>query len=240
MKWITWTVLLSFVSALCGCASNEHMTDYYAVEQSRTEAIIASINQQAADRGQRNLQMMQSYSTSIAAAATTPSAADDVAIALAWGYQMGSPDNIEIPRLSPIKAPPTNVDYIRAWSPIIGMAIPFLYPLFWGGGTSGSGSGNSYSADNGGSIILDSGNPGSYNSVGGDYANTITQSDYRLVENCDGCGSDGGPGTDVDPINPIVGGDTCDVSGGYLGPDGRIYADPGFTCSCGSRAEGKC
>ena len=123
------------------------------------------------------------------AAAITDSPTDDAMIAMAWGYQMGSPDNIQIPKLQPIKAPPTNVDYIRAWTPVAALALPFLYSFGWGQGTSGSGSGNSYSADNGGSIVLDSGNPGSYNTVGNNYDFQNTASDYSLIRN-DSC-SDG-------------------------------------------------
>ena len=36
------------------------------------------------------------------------------------------------------------------------------------------------------------------------------------------------------------GGPTCEETGGYLGADGRLYANPDFTCSCRSRSEGKC
>ena len=163
---IIWLTILLFVSA---CADSEHMTQYYQLEQARTDALIASMESQNVELSKSRTLAMTSYTTAISRASVTPSPSDDVAIALAWGYYMGAPQQVKVPNLQPVKAPPTNVEYIRAWSPIIGMAIPLLWGAVWSGNNSGSG-GNSYAADNGGSIVLDSGNPGSYNSVGGDYA----------------------------------------------------------------------
>lgn len=243
MKGAVWVMVVAITvwPILQGCADKEAMTEYYQVEAARTAAIVASIeSQQKANSHNRTLQM-QSFSTAATTAAVTDSPVDDALLAFAWGYALGTPQHIEIPKLQPIKAPDSSADMIRAWTPIVGMAMPFLYPLAYGW-ASGSG-GTSISADNGANVMVDSGNPGSYNSAGGDLASTPTTTDSFNVENCDGCdsgGTEGGPGTDVDPTNPIVGGETCDVTGGYLGPDGRIYADPGFTCSCGSRAEGAC
>lgn len=239
-KKFTWIVLLSFVAAVSGCADKEVQQQYYDLEAERTRLVIESINSQTADRAHSQTLMMQSFSTSMTAAAITPSPTDDAMIAMAWGYQMGAPNNIQIPKLQPIKAPPTNVEYIRAWTPLAALAVPFLSGWLWNNGTSGSGSSNSYSADNGGSIILDSGNPGSYNSVGGDYNQTTQQSDYALVNNvecadCDG-EEDGGAGIEGG------GGETCEeLGGGYQNPvTGKFYTDETQTCSCGSRAAGEC
>ena len=137
---ITWILLVSFVVAVSGCASKEVQQQYYDLEAERTRLVIDSINAQTANKAIRHTSMMSTFSSSMSAAALTPSPTDDAMIAMAWGYQMGSPDNIQIPKLQPIKAPPTNVDYIRAWTPVAALALPFLYTLGWGGGTSGSGS----------------------------------------------------------------------------------------------------
>ena len=226
-KKLTWIVLLSFVAAVSGCADKEVQQQYYDLEAERTRLVIESINSQTADRAHSQTLMMQSFSTSMTAAAITPSPTDDAMIAMAWGYQMGAPNNIQIPKLQPIKAPPTNVEYIRAWTPLAALAVPFLSGWLWNNGTSGSGSSNSYSADNGGSIILDSGNPGSYNSVGGDYNQSTQQSDYALVNNveCADCdeegGEVGGQGIETCPDTPTVG-KACEG------------------CSCDSLAAGEC
>lgn len=239
-KILTWTVLVAFISMAAGCADNEHMTQYYNLEQARTEALIESMEKQSSENAKSRALAMQTYSKAMSSAAITADNSDDVAVALAWGYYMGAPQQVNVPKLSPVKAPPTNVDYIRAWSPIIGMTIPLLWGAVWSGGTSGSGSGNSYSADNGGSIVLDSGNPGSYNSIGGDQGLTVTQSDYSLIRNdscADGdCGEDGGE----------VGGQTLPAdfectTDGYLNTvTGKWYTSASQTCSCGSYEAGVC
>ena len=218
-RWVVAGIIILFVSA---CADPKLQKQYYDVELQRTQAIIDSINAQSANQQQSMTLAMQSYSSSISAAALTDSPGDDVAIAMAWGFMLGRPQNITTPNLPPIQKPETNSDMIRAWTPLIGMALPFLYPLVWGSGNSGSG-GNSYNAESGGSIVLDSGNPGSYNTVGGDYRFDALQEDWAVVNagsdvsnDCPGC---------EDSF------DVCEVF-----PDGLACAG----CSCGSLAAGEC
>ena len=199
-RWVVLLVIVLFVSA---CADPKMQEKYYNVELSRTQAIIDSITAQSANQ-QANLAMsMTAYSSSITSAALTPSPGDDIAIAMAWGFMLGRPQQIQVPTLPPLAKPETNSDMIRAWTPLIGMALPFLYPLVWNSSGGGGGSGTKISADNGSKVILDSGNPGSYNKVGGDYSLTNTQSDYSLIRDGDNC-ADCGPGEGEDPPEDFV------------------------------------
>ena len=152
------------------------------------------------------------------------------------GLLHGAPQQVKVPNLQPVKAPPTNVEYIRAWSPIIGMAIPLLWGAVWSS-NSGS-SGTTISAAEGSNVILDSGNPGSYNSVGGDYGMDLIQTDYSLVnQNNDNCATG-----ECDENGGIIlpeGGD-CSL-GGVINPaTGKAYTDSSYTCSCSSFEAGKC
>lgn len=176
---------------------------------------------------------MQTFSTAATTAAVTASPVDDALLAFAWGFQMGQPQRIEIPKLQPIVAPDKTSDLWRSVTPVLGMIMPFLYPLAYGWAASGSGSGTKVSADNGAQVILDSGNPGSYNKVGGDYALQNSQSDYSLIrdgDNCADCGEDGLEDVPevCDPNNP---------PGGFS-PSGTPLQCEG--CSCSSYAAGEC
>ena len=227
-----WMMVLLFVSA---CADADHMTQYYQLEQARTDALIASMESQNVELSKSRTLAMTSYTTAISRASVTPSPSDDVAIALAWGYYMGAPQQVKVPNLQPVKAPPTNVEYIRAWSPIIGMAIPLLWGAVWNAGSS---SGTTISAAEGSNVILDSGNPGSYNSVGGDYGMDLIQTDYSLVnQNNDNCATG-----ECDENGGIIlpkGGD-CSL-GGVIDPaTGKAYTDSSYTCSCSSFEAGEC
>lgn len=158
-KLTTSIVLGSFV--LAGCANKEDMAKYYDIQQQRTAAIIKSIEAQAsANRAQRS-QEMSFFSNATVAATRTADPTDDALIAFAWGYRMGQPMDIEMPQLPHLEAPPTNVDYVRAWTPLAAMAVPFLYPLAYGwGGDSAS----KISASDQATINIESGNAGAYNS----------------------------------------------------------------------------
>lgn len=236
-KIVVWLVVMAFLGA--GCASKEQWADYHSSIDKQTAALLKFSEAQANAKAKARAEMMVHYSTAMTTAAVTPSPTDDTLLAFAWGVQVATPDPIVQPSLPKVVPPDKTSDLWRAATPFVGMVMPFLYAIPWAN-NSGSG-GTTIAADNGASVNLHSGNPGSYNTAGGDLSSTSTMSDAFKVENCDGCDTgEGGPGTDVDPTNPIEGGETCEESGGYLGPDGRIYADPGFTCSCGSRAGGVC
>jgi len=170
---------------------------------------------------------MQSFSTAATTAAVTESPVDDALLAFAWGYQMGQPMQIEIPKLTPIKAPDSSADLVRAWTPLIGMAMPFLYPLAYGW-ASGSG-GTKYSTGDGGTIAVQSGNAGSYNASQGDMATTIDNTGNLGINNSqDNCA-----------------GEECEEPGGIIGIEGTTCEEfpDGLACegcSCTSLLEGVC
>ena len=218
-RWICAVLCVPFI--LAGCADKEQMAQYYQVEQARTEALINSIEKQAQSNQQARTQQMVMFSRAATNASTTESPVDDALLAFAWGFQMGQPMSIEQPRLQPIVAPDRSSDLVRAWTPVLGMALPFLYPLAWGWSNNNS-SGTRISADNGASVLLDSGNSGSYNAAGGDMTYELIQDDYATVNSGEDVSNDC-PGCDeVDP---------CEIN-----PEG--FACPG--CSCSSLEEGNC
>ena len=221
MNWrATLSSVLIVPFILIGCADKEQMAQYYRVEEARTDAIIKSIESQSRNNSDARMMQMQSFSTAATNASLTPSPVDDALLAFAWGYQMGQPMNIEIPRLQPIVAPDKSSDLVRAWTPLIGMAVPFLYPLAYGWANNNAGT--RISADNGASVLLDSGNAGSYNRAGGDMTYELIQEDYATVNSGEDVSNDC-PGCDT--TNP------CEID-----PNG--FACPG--CSCGSFEEGAC
>ena len=70
----------------------------------------------------------------------------------------------------------------------------------------------------------------------------ITPSCAATIEGggSDSCDAGVTPVTTATPTASSGGGESCETTGGYLGLDGRLYANPNFTCSCGSREEGRC
>ena len=216
---------------MIGCADKEMMQQYYSVEQSRTEMIIKSVERQSSMNATNRMLQMQTFSNAATTAAVTDSPVDDALLAFAWGFQMGQPQKVEIPKLQPIVAPDKTSDLWRSVTPVLGMIMPFLYPLAYGWASSGSGSGTKVSADNGASVVLDSGNPGSYNSVGGDYQLQNSQSDYSIIRDGDNCADCGDDLEDVP--------ETCaDNPPGGFSPSGTPLQCEG--CSCGSFANGEC
>ena len=236
-------MLMCVALMLAGCADKEHWASYYAQDEKRTDAIIEALKAQQNENRRSRGDMMAKYSAAMTAAAKTPSTTDDAVMAFAWGWATGQKDEIVIPKLSPLKPPDNTSDIWTSIVPVLSLAAPFLYPLTYGVG----GSGNSYSASDNAKINIQSENSGSLNSARGDQTLTATDNRIQYERDCIDCEDSGGaigtetfPG-EIDPENPIEpGGETCETTGGFLGPDGRIYADPGFTCSCGSRAAGNC
>lgn len=211
---------------LSGCAaSTEEMTAYYSQMAKQTQAIINSVEMQGIANRAQQAKEMQFFSNASVNAAKTASDADDTLVAFAWGYRMGQPMKIEIPDLPTIQAPITDVDRVRAWTPIVGMAVPFLYPLAYGWSNS---SGSTYQATDNGRINVNSQNPGSYNTSGHD---TITSTDPNN-ENCLDCAID-------DPADVITD-ELCPGYPGAVESGGTLWIDSSQTCSCTSRAAGQC
>ena len=227
-KWkksVASVLVVPFI--LIGCADKEAMDQYYQVEAARTQAIIDSIESQTKSNAQGRVLQMQTFSNAATNAAATESPVDDALLAFAWGYQLGQPQNVEIPKLQPIKAPDSSADLVRAWTPIIGMAVPFLWAIPF---ANNSGSGTTISADNGATVALDSGNAGSYNTAGEYMTTTIDTSGQQGVGNqgLDNCASG-----------------ECEEEGGGVGiAGGECVLDPdGLACegcSCSSLEAGDC
>ena len=246
MKWKTFVLIGCCISlVLAGCADKEQLAQYYAVEERRTQAIIDSIEIQSRNNADARVQQMQMFSAAATQAATTESPVDDSLLAFAWGYQMGQPMKVETPRLQPIKAPDSSADLVRAWTPLVGLAVPFLYPLAYGWAASGS-SGTRVSADNGATVSLDSGNTGSYNRAGYDMTTTIDNTGNQGILNsqstCEGEECFEGRDPQQLPIEGECGpGDleTC-ISTAPAGftPAGTPLYLPG--CSCNSWCAGEC
>lgn len=237
MKVLTWIVLAGFF--LSGCAaSKEEMAAYYKQIDSQTKAIIESIEQQGSDNTKARQSMMVHYTNAALNAAKTPDDTDDVLVAFAWGFQSAQSSEITIPKLPQPKQPKDSVDALKAWTPIIGMTIPFVTPLIYGWSGAFDG-GTTYSAQDNGRINVNSKNAGSYNTAGGNQS--ITSTPTYQDENCLDCEGSGGEELPPDPAEATEpGGPTCEETGGYLGADGRLYANPDFTCSCKSRSAGAC
>lgn len=238
MRWITWVTIVAFTVGpiLAGCADKEMQHKYYDVELQRSQMLADVVQQQAQANQTLRVSQMTAFSSAASAAAMTEDNVDDAMIAMAWGYQLGQPMTIEIPKLQPLKAPETNADLVRAWTPIVGMAMPFLYPLAYGW-ASGSG-GTKYSTGDGGTIAVQSGNAGSYNTAQGDMATTITnQGNLGINNSQDNCAGE----ECEDEVGGLTPDDieTCetDPPGGFS-PSGTPLLCEG--CSCGSAAAGEC
>ncbi len=236
-------VVLLVPFTLIGCADKEQLAQYYAVEERRTQAIIDSIEIQSNNHQQARMHQMQSFSSAATNAAATESPVDDALLAFAWGYQMGQPQKIEIPKLQPIKAPDSSADLVRAWTPLVGLAMPFLYPLAYGWASSDAGT--RISADNGATVSLDSGNTGAYNRAGGDMTTTIDNTGNQGILNSqetgilpeeeeDGPGSEGGP---EDCDTEFISSCQANPPAGYSDAGTPLYL-PG--CSCTSYCNGEC
>lgn len=235
--WLAIILMLVFVVSGCGPTAQE-TSAYYTQLGKQTEAIIATIERQGAENKINRIQMMRHYSDSMNAASMTQVVSDDAVVAFAWGYQMGQPTKIEIPNLPKIAAPETSSEKVRAWTPIVGMAVPFLYPLAYGY-ASGDG-GTTIKADNGSRVVVDSQNAGSYNKAGGAQSIDTTQTNDNGT--CDDCDEDSGlevNPVDVDPEDPEEAPASCGTSGGWYN-NGTWWLSEGSTCSCASREAGRC
>lgn len=235
MKNLVWIVLAAFFLASCA-ATKEEMSAYYNQLDKQTQAIIESIEQQGKSNRLHQTQQMVHFSTSMTNAAKTPSLTDDVVVSFAWGYQSAQEHKIEIPNLPTVRAPETVSEQVRAWTPVIGMALPFLYPLFGGFGDSGT----TYNVSDQGRVNVQSKNAGSYNKAGGDQSVTSTPTyQDENCQDCEGGGSSGGGEGETPNPGEFTDLETCEANPPFTLGDGTPAAAPG--CSCHSRyVGGKC
>ena len=228
MKRLTAVLLAGLLAGGCG-PSKEAMDAYYQQLQLSNQAIVDSINRQADENRLARTQQRLHFSQAMSAAAATESQTDDVVVAYAWGYQAGQPYDVEIPELATPRPPETSSEKLRAWTPVIGMAVPFLYPLVYGWANSGSGSVKVSASDNA-RVAMDSNNAGSYNKAGRDINQSGGSTDSGDCENCD---TPVGIGGEVVP-------EVCADYPDAVQIGGTWFIDPTSGCSCNSAAEGRC
>lgn len=160
-----------------GCASQEERLSYYQAVNDRNKIILEMVEREREDT--RNARQMENarFAAAMTSAAKTPSGTDDAVISFAWGYSSGKPDSVKLPELQGVEPPVTDVDRVRAWTPLAGLVFPFLQWLFYPPGDEQS----AIVADNGSTILLDSGNSGSYNKAEDDLG--ISMSNYQDFSN---------------------------------------------------------
>ena len=229
-KCIATTAIISLLVAGCAATTEEKQAYSNSVDL-QTRAIIATVEKQGEANRTQESQMMQFFANASSNAARTASDADDVLVAFAWGYRMGTPTKIEIPTLPTIRPPTTDVDRIRAWTPIMAMAVPFLYPLAYVWANNSDKNEQNYVATDNGRINVASQNPGS-NNVAGHDVTTFTDPDNTSL----GMGGDGLQTNAEKNRAPVeCGGATAAVFG-----DGVWWANKVNGCSCDSRVLGDC
>ena len=239
-KYTTWLAIILMLLAPMGCASEKAWTDYHSSIDRQTDALLEFARQKGIRESSARAQMMQTYSTSMSRAATTPGATDDVLLAFAWGVEIATPRTTALPKLPTITPPDKSSDLVRAWTPMVALATPFLYPLAYGW-SQGSG-GTTIKADNGARVVTDSQNAGSYNKAGNNMTNSALQDNNN--GSCEGC-DDGASVNPVtadpdDPDSPTQLPTECADYPDSIFASGTWWINSNATCSCESRAAGRC
>lgn len=220
-------LILICLLVVSGCADQKHWDSYYSALSAQTTAIVSSIQSQGQANRDTRTQQMNYFGAATVNAAKTTSSTDDVMVAFAWGYNMAQAQVIEVPKLPTLAAPDKHSDIVRAWTPLAGIAAPFLYPLSYGlGGANTSGdTAQVYNVEGGGDLVLNSQNTGSQNSKSVVTSGAYTNS-FKKEETCtENCGDDGVS------VNPTVG------ETGYECQPNEMVSP---TCSCLSRQAGIC
>jgi len=243
-RTLTWVIIVMFMSA--GCASEKAWTDYHQSVDKQTDALLQFAKEQEIRKAAARTAMMQHYTVGMNRAAVTPSPSDDTLLAFAWGVAVATPDDYSVPKLPTITPPDKTSDLWRAATPVLAMAVPFLYLAAdgWGGNN-----GASYTATDNAKINISSENAGSLNTAGNDQTLTVTDNRNQLENDCIDCG-DGQGGASATPLSG-EGGEEGEVpeypedfectTDGYLNTvSGKWYTNAAQTCSCGSWSAGEC
>ena len=184
MKAIVMALLLT-VALVFGGGCAKQQESYQQAVLSTNQMALESVTAQAEGNAERRQQQMVFFSQAMVEASKTDDPTDNAVIAFAWGFQSGTPDQIQTPNLKFPEAPSDGVDYMRAGLPYFNLVWPWLWGAY--GDNSGDGSGQTISADNGSTVVLESGNAGDYKStIGGDNNANTTQTDWRIVDNSTG------------------------------------------------------
>lgn len=213
-------MLLTLSLTFMGCAaSDQKVQSYHDNIRITNLQIVESVNKQSAEIRAADRASMVYFSQAMTEAAKTADPSDNAVIAFAWGFVSAQPKSIEVPSLQYPRAPVTDVDRVKAWTPIVGMAVPLVTPLLYGYGafgSSGDGSTQDIVATDNATIYLDSGNTNSQNAVrggstfDGSNANTTNQHDDYSGE---------GTGLSASPVSAEG---EC--------AEGMIYRDSTGTC----------
>ena len=239
MKTLIKILTLVCVMTLMSCAaSKEEVLSYHKTIETSNQLIIETVQTQANHNAQRRMDSMVHFSRAMTEAAKTDDPSDNATIAFAWGFVTAQPDTIEQPKISFPAAPVTSVDALRAWTPIVGMAVPLVTPFLYGWASGNDGTSQSIAADNGSTIVLESGNAGAYkSSVGGNsVVSELNQEDWRIVDNSThegGVGTElpgGGVGVEGGGTDMILSECLANPPGGYKGDTPMLTA----TMSCRS------
>ena len=221
---------------VAGCASKETQLAYMDRMAARDAAVVASIDKQTAGNRVAHTSMMNGYTAAMLAATRTSDKSDDVILAFAWGVAVGTPVRVVTPTFATIQPPPTNLDYLKASIPLVGLAMPLIYPLAYGWGDNNDGYENNYVVTDQGRVNVASQNPGSLNKTGGDVITTTNPDNKSSWLQGGGVqGEQRGVGIEGE-VNPVqCGGAQTPVYG-----DGQWWANSVGGCSCDSRAQGSC
>lgn len=236
-------ILLCSVLILSGCAvKKEEVAAYRAAVRQNNSILTTFLESQQERNRTAQSEMMIHYSSAMSQAAKTPSNTDDVVIAFAFGFQSAKPFEVTLPDLERIQPPVTDVDRVRAWTPIVSMFVPFAQPLAAGlSGGYGDVTKEYYRVSGNGQINIDSGNVGSQNSAGGNQTNAVsTRVGYDSGEGEDGdelgIGTQSAAAETTSSSAPV----SCSGYPGATFNGSTWYVDSTFYCSCQSRSEGRC
>lgn len=208
MKTLLALVLSVSLLFAGGCAKQQ--AKYQDTIVQINELAIVSVQEQAQANSDRRTQGMRFFSQAMTEASKTEDPTDNVVIAFAWGFQSGTPDKIEMPKLQFPAKPSDGVDYMRAGVPYFNIIWPWLWGAY---GNNSNNSGQRITATDNATVMLESGNAGSFNTAtdqatidagGGSVINQHDDFVFEAGGDINGsAGGTGGLGAEGDPVNPI-------------------------------------
>jgi hypothetical protein len=176
------TLVLSI--ALMGCSAKEwEVVEYHETLRQTNNTIVKSLDSQVQLQHQRSMDSLRYFSSAMIQASETEDPTDGATIAFAWGFQSSQPNNIVMPNVQHPAPPVTDVDRVKAWTPIVTMTVPYVAPMIFNGyGNSGT----KIAASDQATIMQRSGNAGSYNQVSGSSPQPYRDADGNIVRDAHG------------------------------------------------------
>ena len=160
MKYIKGLMIMAIPFLLTGCGS---YSDY--ATQVNNSNIQSMEIWKSAEKSRQVFQTnsLVAFSQAMNNAANTPDSGDDVAIAMAYAYN-SQQKPVALPHMAKVERPNDFVDGLKATVPLLNSAVPWLSTAYMvDRGFSAAGDHYKISGDN---TSFDSGNSGSYNTVG--------------------------------------------------------------------------